>query len=300
VKVFSFHRLANSFGQIAGPLAAGVLAALLGWRAPFLLLAIPTVLVIVFARRLREPVRGEMERLAAGFDSVTAAVAEERASFRESMRTLARVPTLRRIWLAVPFLAVSLFGITNLVNLVYEDVYKVSEVNRGLIAAAVEPAQLIGVFVMMPLASRLVLRSPALVMRFIAVVGLLNGVFLAVFAFAPNLGVAIAMHLLVSATIGILAPALFAALSLVLPPKARSLGFSVLTLFAVPGIIIVLPTLGSIADRFGHRISMLALIPIAIIGAFVLASAQSTIVDDIEKVRSQSATLVSPRSLVAD
>src|SRR5436190_6634827 len=66
LKVFSFHRLANSVGQIIGPLLAGVLALWLGWRAPFFLFAIPTAILVLFAMRLKEPVRGRQERLAAG------------------------------------------------------------------------------------------------------------------------------------------------------------------------------------------------------------------------------------------
>ena len=44
VKVFSLHRMANSIGQFVGPAAAGVLAYYFGWRSPFILFAIPTVI----------------------------------------------------------------------------------------------------------------------------------------------------------------------------------------------------------------------------------------------------------------
>lgn len=58
VKVFSAHRLASSVGQVTGPLLAGVIAALLGWRAPFLVFAIPTAVLVLLALGLREPIRG--------------------------------------------------------------------------------------------------------------------------------------------------------------------------------------------------------------------------------------------------
>ena len=67
IRVYSFHRMANAAGQIVGPLAAGVLAAAFGWRAPFLVFPLLTVAVIVFAViKLREPVRGEVDRLSMG------------------------------------------------------------------------------------------------------------------------------------------------------------------------------------------------------------------------------------------
>ena len=42
------------------------LAYALGWRAPFFIFAIPTLVLVVFALRLKEPVRGVQERLAVG------------------------------------------------------------------------------------------------------------------------------------------------------------------------------------------------------------------------------------------
>ena len=50
--VYAVHNGANSIGQIFGALLAGGLALLLGWRTPFLLLSIPTFLLVLLARRL--------------------------------------------------------------------------------------------------------------------------------------------------------------------------------------------------------------------------------------------------------
>ena len=70
VKVFSLHRQANSVGQILGPLLGRDARLLLRLaRAPFLVFAVPTAIVVLFALRLREPVRGVHERLAAGLDA---------------------------------------------------------------------------------------------------------------------------------------------------------------------------------------------------------------------------------------
>ena len=49
VKVFSAHRQANSVGQIAGPLFAGLLAYSFGWRSPFILFGLPTLVFVVLA-----------------------------------------------------------------------------------------------------------------------------------------------------------------------------------------------------------------------------------------------------------
>ncbi|HEX2574707.1 MAG TPA: MFS transporter, partial [Aquihabitans sp.] len=155
VKVFAAHRQANSVGQVLGPLAAGAIAYWLGWRWPFIVLAIPTVAFLLLSLRLREPVRGGHERRAAGADEAAIGQAEAHEGVRETMRTLREVRTIRRIWLAIPFLGVALFGVPNLLSLVYEDVFGLDAARRGLVAAGIEPLQIVGVFVAMPVVARI-------------------------------------------------------------------------------------------------------------------------------------------------
>ena len=71
-RVYSFHRAANAVGAFIGPLAAGLMAAAWGWRAPFFVYAIPTLVFVVLATRLREPIRGLHERRAMGLDETAA------------------------------------------------------------------------------------------------------------------------------------------------------------------------------------------------------------------------------------
>ena len=64
--VYSFHRAANAIGAFIGPITAGLLAYWFGWRVPFLVFVIPTVIFALLALKLREPVRGRWERQATG------------------------------------------------------------------------------------------------------------------------------------------------------------------------------------------------------------------------------------------
>ena len=141
MKVFSVHRPASSVGQILGPLAAGLLASLLGWRAPFLVFGLPAAALVLLALRLPEPVRGRHERRAAGADESLAAVEEGFERPWATMRVLAGVRTVRRMWMAAPFLGIALFGIPSLLSLVYEDVFRLSSAQRGLVASGVEPCR---------------------------------------------------------------------------------------------------------------------------------------------------------------
>ena len=194
VKVFSFHRQANSVGQIIGPIAAGTLAYFFGWRTPFILFAIPTAIVVLFALRLREPVRGVHERLAAGLDEEAAQIPEAPEGIRSTIVLLARVRTIRRVWLAIPFLGVALFGVQNLLSLIYEEVFGLDSLARGWIAAGVEPLQIVGVLVTMPWVARMAMKDPGYLLRFVGLVGLADAVCLVVFAYAPNLAVACLLY----------------------------------------------------------------------------------------------------------
>ena len=290
VKVFSVHRQANSVGQILGPLVAGLLALWFGWRAPFLVFALPTLVFVILALRLREPVRGVHERRAAGADEVAAQVADVHEGVIDTMRILARVRTIRRIWWAVPFIAIALFGVPNLLSLVYEDVFGLNAGARGAIAAAVEPLQVAGVFFAMPRVATYAMRDPGFLLRFVAIVGVVDGILLVILAFAPHVAIAVLMHALLAASIGTLAPAFFALMSIVAPPRVRSASFSTVSLFAIPGIAVFLPLIGLVSDRLGIQTSMVMLVPIAVTGGFVLSSAAKFVVDDIAATHLEART----------
>ena len=293
VKVFAAHRQANSVGQIVGPAIGGLLAVWFGWRTPFFVFAVPTVIFVLLALRLREPVRGGLERRAAGGDEAQIATEDTPERVWATMKVLARVRTLRRIWWAVPFLGIALFGIPNLLSLVYEDVFDLDAGQRGLIAAGIEPLQILGVFVGIPIVARISMREPTFLLRFIAVVAVLDATLIAGLAYAPNLPSAIAMHAVVAGTIGTLAPAFFAMLSLVSPPRCRSAAFSTISVFAIPGIALFLPLIGLISDSMGVQASMLTLVPVALAAGFILSSAKRFLVDDMLAVQAESLARVS-------
>ena len=294
VKVFSAHRQANSVGQVIGPLAAGVLAFYFGWRVPFLVFAIPTAVFVLFALRLREPVRGIHERRAAGADEAAAQAEDAHESVWGTMRVLHRVRTIRRIWLAVPFVAIAIFGMQNLLSLIYEDVFGLNSAARGAIAAGVEPLQVFGVFFAMPRVANIAMRDPGFLLRFVAWVGVVDGVLLVILAYAPHVSIAIAMHALLAASIGTLAPAFFAMISIVAPPRVRAASFSTISVFAIPGIAIFLPLIGVVSDAIGIQASMMVMVPMSVVAGFILSSAAPFVVEDIASVHAESLARVQP------
>ena len=286
--VFSFHRAANVAGQFLGPLLAGLLAYRFGWRAPFFVFAVPTLVLVVLGLRMREPVRGAQERRASGAAEAVVATEEPTPSFAEAWRLLWKIDVLRRIWYAVPFLAVSIVGFVSLAGLLYEDVYNLDELQRGYLAAVVEPFQLLGLAVGARLGTRLFLRDPALVFRFLKGVAITCATLAGVFALAPVLWLAVVANVALTTVLAVLLPGILATLSLAIPARARSIGFSVASWWAIPGLAL-LPLIGWISDNWGTRLGMLVLTPILAVGGLMIASGGRVIRRDIEDVWTSSA-----------
>jgi branched-chain amino acid transport system ATP-binding protein len=286
--VFGFHRMANAVGACIGPLVGGVLGDVFGWRVPFFVFVVPTLFFVVAGLRLREPGRGHWERAAAGADTDVVHTDEEPPSWAESVRILWQVRTLRRIWYSLPFLGATVIGFVTLTSLFYEEVFGLSESQRGFVAAAAEPAQIVGIMIGIPLASRLMLRDPGLGLRLLGLIGVCVAGAWVAYALAPVLGVAVAAHVLISGLAALLVPGIYASLSLAIPPKVRSLGFSMASLFVLPGLVI-LYVVGGIADRYGMREGMLVMVPVFLVGASILSSASAFVRADISRVWTSTA-----------
>ena len=282
-RVFSVHRAANAVGAFLGPLTAGLLAYYFGWRTPFIVFVIPTVIFAVLAMRLHEPVRGRWERQATGVSEDVAMTEETAPSFSESWRTVHKVQSLRRIWYSLPFLATGLIGFVTLASLLYDQEFGLDERARGVAAAIAEPFQLVGLIVGTRFIAKRYAGNVAGLARVGANISLAAAVLAGAFALAPNIVVAVAINCVISAALAILAPAIFSALSLAIPPRARATGFSVASLWIIPGLG-VLPLIGWIADEISIRVGMLVMIPLFLIGGLVQRTIGNVIVDDIAQV----------------
>ena len=283
-KVYSLHAAANAVGATVGPLSAGLLAYYFGWRTPFLFFAIPTLIFVAVGLRLREPVRGAQERALAGGSSEAISTEELPPSAAEAWRMCWKIQALRRIWLATPFLSASLIGFGTLASELYADAYGLDERARGIVAAASEPGQLIGLFIGARIATKLLERDPGLILRFLALVSTITSALSGVFAIVPSLAVAIAANVTIALCLAIVGPGIVASLSLAIPPRARAMGFSIGSLFIIPGLLI-LPMIGWIADSWGIRTGMSVMVPVFFIGGLVISTGGNVISTDIEQVR---------------
>ena len=290
-RVYSIHRYANALGQFIGPLSAGLIAYYFGWRLPFVVFGVVTAVFVLLALRLHNPIRGQYERKAVGVSAEVAATEEQPPSWAESWRILWQVRSQRRIFYALPFVAIGIIGLLVLSGLYYEEIFNLDERQRGFLAAIIEgPAQLVGLLVGIPLATRLMLKGPGHVLKFLSRVAAAISVVWVVFAWAPNLAIAVAANSLISAGLFMLIPGIFAVMSLAVPAKVRSFGYAVGLLWVLPGFL-MLPFIGAIGDAHGLRIGLLAAAPVFLVGGLILASAGEFVADDITRVWRSAATL---------
>ncbi|MFN8017651.1 MAG: MFS transporter [Acidimicrobiales bacterium] len=287
-RVYAIHRAANSIGVIIGLLAGAAIASQFGWRAPFLVFAIPTFVLVIFGLKLRDPGRGHFEREAADL-GVATTIEEPPPSYAEALRMVWTIRSLRRIFAALPFLAAALVGFGSLAALQYSETFGLEEVQRAWANVPVQLVELLGVYLGARFTTKAMTSGAGSVFTVLGVAAAVASAGAAVFALAPNVGVAIAAQCFIAAALVVVGPGVMASLSLAIPPRARSMGFSIGALWVLPGLL-VLPFVGWVGTNLGFRWGMLAMTPVFLIGGIVLASVRSVIDEDIQQVWVGAAT----------
>ncbi|HVT42584.1 MAG TPA: MFS transporter [Acidimicrobiales bacterium] len=306
-RIYSVHRSGVSLGAIVGVLVGAGLAALSSWRTPFFVFAVPIVIVVLVGLRLREPERGRHELLQLNEQMIAsergepapladapatadaagavdaASAAEPPPSLGEAWRTVWKIGVLRRIFFALPFLAASIAGFTSLASLQYQETFHLDAVHRAYLIAPIQLFDLLGLAVGAVIATRLAARDISLVFRMLAVASVVAAAFAVLFALAPSVPVAFIGNAGIDASLAVVGPGVLASLSLAIPARVRSVGFSIGALFVLPGFL-VLPVVGAIGDAVGFRYGLLILVPIFVVGGLIVASAGSLIARDVQDV----------------
>jgi branched-chain amino acid transport system ATP-binding protein len=284
--VFATYRMADSVGRFLGPLIAGLLAGWFVWQVPFFLFAIPSlVLGALVLARLREPVRGEQERRALGADEEVALSEEKPPSAAESWRIASNVRTLRRLWLALPFLIGVIQVLPNVLTLYLDEVWGLGAGARGTLIALNEPFVIGGLIVGGIVSNRLIANRPGRVLAYAGGLTAVAAGSIALMAVAPVLPVAVGFGWAQAFAGAVLAPAVASVVTLVIPPRARGFALSVGAVFIIPGALLVPAIVGPIGAAHGMRVGLLAIAPILLIGAILLGTASSGVEPDIRQAQ---------------
>ena len=284
-KVYSFHRAANAVGAFIGPLLAGIIAFNTSWRVPFFVFAVPTLIVVALGWRVKEPVRGEHERRAMGASDEAMLTEEAPPSFGEALAHLRshRDPPSDLVGAAVPRRLADRASPRSPPSSTRRCSSSTSEPVASW-RPRWSPPSSSGSSSAARIGTKLVARDPGLILRFLGVLSFIAAGLFAGFALSPWLwlvgGRSTRWSPPLLAAIG---PGIFAALAMAIPPRARAFGFSIGSLWVLPGLLI-LPIVGGLGDRFGLRQAMLLMLPVFVVGGLILSSAGRVIVRDITQV----------------
>jgi len=277
-RVFFVHRLANPLSAISG-LAAGGIAATLGWQWAFVLLALPTLVLLVAALRLREPTRGatlDPERAAD-------AAAGPRVRFGDARRELFAITTLRRLWLSSFLLGMGAISITLLLSLFYERVYGFGPVGRGAVQFVYGAGTVAGLIIGAVAADRAVARDRMPVLATITgLSGLVFGGGLALMVASPWPALSIVAVFVLAIGTGSFQPAYFPLVGRVSPPYARSQAYAWAVTFVAGGALVAVG-LFELGDQRGYRLALGVLAAIVTIAGLIATTARAHVARDVDR-----------------
>jgi branched-chain amino acid transport system ATP-binding protein len=285
-RVVAFLGLCTGLGAIAGPSVSGLLATRLGWRAALMILGGVAVLLSLNTFLLREPVRGAQDRRAMGADEAVANQEQRPVSWTEGWRAAASISTLRRLWYATPFITVA--GQVGLfTGLYYVQKYRLTPEARGVIGTVTTIPGLLGLAFAGPLADRLLAYKPGRLMVMFGGLMLVQAVGFLVFIFTPYLWLTILVGILPFVGASIILPGIIALITMVVPARLRGLGLQTPAPFALVGLA-TYPIIGHFADTQGLPSAMIFVIPLLLIGAFILGTGGAGVEADIRAATAAS------------
>jgi len=282
---FAFRNAGVQLVEILGPLFGGIVAAVWGWRYPYIVFGVLGAIVALYFLRMPEPIRGYHERKAFGADEEVARKQQEPPSWGEAFRASWGVRTLRRYAYHTPFAGVAALGFGLFTQFYLARTHGVSVLNRGLIGSILGVASLFGLVMGGPLVDRFLGRNPGRVVMISGAAGIISALGTIGVALAPNALVVVLISLPVAFGNAILFPARYAVISLVIPPRVRNLGLAMVELWTIP-VFFAFPILGGIADSLGLRAALLFFVPFSIIGSIIVITAGPYVEFDIRSATS--------------
>ncbi|HEX2849074.1 MAG TPA: MFS transporter [Acidimicrobiales bacterium] len=281
--VFSTHRNSVRVAAIIGPLVAGGVAALFGWRAAFWVLIVPILLMAVIATRLREPVRGETD----DEDAALVAEHERPVPLGRGVRMLFAVQTLRRQFIAWLFIGAGFIPLAFLVPLYFKRVFDVGPFERGVIGALGAAAALAGVQYGGRLTNRALARGMGEPIKLAGWSLAAVGPALVLFAIAPNVPIAVLFSIVANFVGGIFWSPFLTTQAFVSPARVRSLSFSFGSVFIAAGLWLLyynpILNVAVIPDHDGMRWGIASLLPYWIIGGAILWTAHKFVETDTRR-----------------
>ena len=302
-KAYGLTRVTTYLGGV-GTLLGGVLAEAFSWRTAFLVMVVPGVLTALLVWFLREPRRGELDRLVANADpdptpapapaptpafapaAPEAEPAVQKPPFWTQFRQVISIPTLVFVCVGLSFLTLGLAGIffwlpTLMVRGFGTGVGTAGSLSGLITLAGTLTGTLIGSWLGRKWhgtrkGGRLLAGGGGITAGSLVLAGALA---------MDSLGALTALVLVACALMSIAIPNMTACLADVVPAAARGLGFAVLQLLITAGGAFGSLIVGIASDRFGSLLSgMYVLVIPMVIGGLLTLGARASFERDARKV----------------
>jgi branched-chain amino acid transport system ATP-binding protein len=294
--------LAHRFvGATAVALAAPVAFAFgtgFGWELPFFVLAGLGLVVagvgggaLAHQRKRGVSLPSATAAPPNSLKSAHSTTSEAPATLPEATRVLFSVPSIRALYRALPFLAVTFFGIAYYTNLLYLNVFHQDAASRHLAIDLSSVGAALGVLAALVVLPRLFRFDPTKAMRMVTRGALTAFVAAIVLAVSPSLGLSVAANIIFMGAAAWVVAGVYAALSVALPARLMTLGYGLSSLWFILGVLLVGPvgTIGTtlaaaIGTDFGFRASFWLFAPLLVIGAALLRRSGQYMATDIERL----------------
>ncbi|GAA1634238.1 MFS transporter [Nonomuraea maheshkhaliensis] len=286
-KAYGLTRVTTYLGGV-GTLLGGVLAGSFGWRAAFLIMVVPGVLTALLVWFLREPRRGELDRMVASGESLPAdpPAAEAKAPFWAQFRQVVAIPTLIFVCVGLALLSLGLAGVFYWLPTLMVRTFGVGVATAGSLSGLITVAgTLTGTLVGSWLGRKW--HGTRKGGRLLAGGGGITAgsMVLAVALSMDSIGALTALVLLACSLMSIAIPNMTACLADVVSAGTRGLGFAVLQLLLTAGAAFGSLVVGIASDRFGSLLSgMYVLIVPMVVGGLLTLGARASFERDANKV----------------
>ena len=280
-RIFSVHRLANPIGLLS-VLIGGSLAAVFGWQFTFVLIAIPTFVVVAFVNRLKEPVRGA---------SINYSLAEQadqlggHVPIWEARRRLSAIPTLKRFYFVAFLLGAAIVPITVFFAFFYEKVYGIEKEGvwgRAGILAIYGVGAIIGLVIGSRLSDRTIASGNLPKLSTLGGITLMSlGGALLLMSIAPWLVLSIFFTFMVGVTGAGFNSYHLPLVALVAPPRLRSQALGWVGFWFGMGAIMLSSSVSGIGDEYGYRWGIGILAVGVIVAGAIYLTARKFIARDI-------------------
>ena len=302
-RVLGYHRAANPLGQVVGAVAGGAIIAAVGWRWGFVAAAVPGLLFGMLALTLREPRRGEADMEAARDANPMLAkfMAEPQDAwgFGQSLETIFRIPTLRRLIYANAAFGFTLIGIVFWFPALFERRYGFTTEEAGIAFGLLALAAFVGTWFGGPFADKNVQRG----FGYVGVITAIGGGVLTV-SWTIGFGTTSAPATLALVSAGALlaslgVPGMSALVAACSPPRIRSQAFAAFGLaLAVCGAAAAPLVVGAVSELFQNQFDVnegdslryamiISCVTVMSLGTWFIYSASRSAAADAQKVISE-------------